>query len=415
MRKEQDIKYKQELVSVVLPTYNRACLLSKAIEGVMKQEYENWELIIVDDASVDNTEEVVRKYRDGRIFYYHLDKNRGANYCRNFGVKKASGRYIAFLDSDNVWEKNKLSLQVGKLYGSEDKVAFTFCRQRVCGNGKECLVPESGFVNEDIGDTLYKGNVIDTNTVLIKRECFEAVGGFDEQIPRLQDWELFFRVINVYGYKTLYISECLNYNEIQNDSITKDGRKYVNAIFYFLYKYWDKFDKKGMIGYHVLNTFHIPGVDARDIFKVLSLDQKGIYEKISEDVTKNIEEIVTQRDERRKMYRLLYNWKLKSDKENENLFLNFLGRNATVAIYGLGQWGELLYQELKKLPVKMVYGIDRSEKHFHALPVKRPDAPLDKVDFIIVTVFKEFDSIKKEIEKSYMGEIISIEAIIDRA
>ena len=124
---------------------------------------------------------------------------------------------------------------------------------------------------------------------------------------------------------------------------------------------------------------------------------------------------MTQRDERRKMYRLLYNWKLKSDKENENLFLNFLCRNATVAIYGLGQWGELLYQELKKLPVKMVYGIDRSEKHFHALPVKRPDAPLDKVDFIIVTVFKEFDSIKKEIEKSYMGEIISIEAIIDRA
>lgn len=63
-----------------------------------------------------------------------------------------------------------------------------------------------------------------------------------------------------------------NYNEIQNDSITKDDRKYVKAIVYFLYKYWNEFDKRGVIGYHVLNMFHMPDVDAREIFKILSLD-----------------------------------------------------------------------------------------------------------------------------------------------
>lgn len=415
MLNEKKIKYKEELVSVVLPTYNRVHLLPKAIEGVINQEYENWELIIVDDASVDTTKEVIEKYHDRRICYYHLDENRGANYCRNFGVRRASGRYIAFLDSDNFWEKDKLNLQVEKLYNSKENVAIVFCRQKVYGKESECFVPECGFIEEDIGDTLYKRNIIDTNTVLIKKECFEDAGGFDERMPRLQDWELFFRVINIYGYEALYIPKCLNHNRIQSDSISNDGRKYVSAIFSFLYKYWNEFEKRGVIGYHALNTFHIPGVDARDIFKILSLDQKGIFEKISEEVKKNAEELAMQRDERKKMYRLLYKWKLESYSGNENLFLNFLGRNTTVAIYGLGQWGELLYQELKRLPVKIVYGIDRSVKEFHALPVKRPSDQLDMVDFIIVTVFKEFDSIKKEIEKSYVGEIISIETIIDRA
>ena len=101
-----------KLVSIIMPTYNCAKFIGKTIESVIAQTYENWELIIVDDCSKDNTEEVVSKYKDNRIKYYRLENNSGAAVARTEAMKKARGSYMSFLDSDDLWKKDKLEKQL---------------------------------------------------------------------------------------------------------------------------------------------------------------------------------------------------------------------------------------------------------------------------------------------------------------
>ena len=108
------MKKKQSgLVSIIMPTYNCGRFISETINSVIDQTYTNWELIISDDASTDNTEEVVKKYlKDERIKYIKFDKNMGAAAARNNSMKLAKGEYMAFLDSDDLWKKDKLERQL---------------------------------------------------------------------------------------------------------------------------------------------------------------------------------------------------------------------------------------------------------------------------------------------------------------
>ena len=103
---------KSPLVSVVLTTYNRADLISETIESILSQTFRNFELIVVDDGSTDNTEEVVRSYNDERVHYIKTDNWGGPAKPRNIGIKKAKGEYIAFCDDDDLWLPNKLEVQL---------------------------------------------------------------------------------------------------------------------------------------------------------------------------------------------------------------------------------------------------------------------------------------------------------------
>ena len=105
---------KQPLVSVILPTYNRAEFLCKSIESAIRQTYKNWELIVWNDGSLDDTEKVISSYKDIRINSYY-DNNHGMSYALNNAIKKSRGEYIAFLDDDDQWTENKLSHQMGLL------------------------------------------------------------------------------------------------------------------------------------------------------------------------------------------------------------------------------------------------------------------------------------------------------------
>lgn len=102
----------EELVSIITPTYNCARFIAETIECVLAQTYQNWEMLIVDDCSTDNTAQVVRQYNDPRIKYHCLKQNSGAAVARNEALKMAKGRWIAFLDSDDLWTPNKLERQI---------------------------------------------------------------------------------------------------------------------------------------------------------------------------------------------------------------------------------------------------------------------------------------------------------------
>ena len=96
------------LISIITPTYNCAQFIGETIKSVINQTYTNWEMIIVDDASNDNTEEVVKSIKDERIKYIRLKENSGAATARNIAMENASGKFMAFLDSDDIWIKDKL-------------------------------------------------------------------------------------------------------------------------------------------------------------------------------------------------------------------------------------------------------------------------------------------------------------------
>ena len=117
-----DIDY--GLVSIVMPAYNAACFIGTSIKSVLSQTYENWELIVVDDCSEDDTVEVIRSFRDERIVCLRNSVHSGAALSRNCALRNAKGRWIAFLDSDDVWAPSKLQTQL--TYMIENNYAFTF-------------------------------------------------------------------------------------------------------------------------------------------------------------------------------------------------------------------------------------------------------------------------------------------------
>ncbi|MBD5261924.1 MAG: glycosyltransferase family 2 protein [Bacteroides sp.] len=116
-----------ELVSIITPTYNCAKFITETIESVQAQSYQNWEMIIVDDCSTDNTKEIVEQYQkiDPRIKYYCLPTNSGAAEARNEALRRAQGRWIAFLDSDDLWSPDKLERQIGFMVSNAYHFSYT--------------------------------------------------------------------------------------------------------------------------------------------------------------------------------------------------------------------------------------------------------------------------------------------------
>ena len=118
-----------DLVSIITPSYNTANFIDQTIESVLNQTYKNWEMIIIDDCSSDNTEEIVNRYKDHRIKFYVNEKNCGAALSRNIAISKARGKWIAFLDSDDLWDKDKLSIQISFMEKNNYHFSYTNYRE----------------------------------------------------------------------------------------------------------------------------------------------------------------------------------------------------------------------------------------------------------------------------------------------
>ena len=196
-------------VSVVIPTYNRASLLPRALRSVLAQTYQDIEIIIVDDASTDDTKKHVESFSDPRIHYIRHDCNRGAAVARNTGIKVARGRLIAFQDSDDEWLLDKLERQIGHREHLNDEATIVYCGFVRLDCGSALYIPESHIKTKcgNILEELLRGNFISTQTLLIPRTCFDRVGYFDDRLERFQDWELALRLATCFEFA--YVDEPL--------------------------------------------------------------------------------------------------------------------------------------------------------------------------------------------------------------
>ena len=162
-------------ISVILPSYNRAHLIERAIQSVLEQTYYDLELIIVDDGSSDNTEAVVRKLRDGRIRYVKHEIKSGANAARNTGIRVARGIFLAFQDSDDYWLPHKLEEQMRVFSSAPENVGVVYTGFWRIEGEERTYIPSNEIKNKngDVHKGLLAGNFVTTQAVLIKRECFK--------------------------------------------------------------------------------------------------------------------------------------------------------------------------------------------------------------------------------------------------
>ncbi len=234
------------LVSVVLPTYNRARLLSRAVKSVLDQTYPNFELIVVDDCSTDGTEGVVKGFQDDRIRYIRHEKNQGAPIARNTGIRAAEGKYIAFQDSDDVWCSTKLEKQVNAFNSASVDLGVIYTSFWLIDNDKETMVPSSLVKQTEgkIHNILLAMNFVSLSSAIIKKECFVNVGMF-ENIPRFQDWELWLRISKYYSFK--HLREPLVKVYRQSDSISRNTAVLILARKYILSKYFDELSKNSKL------------------------------------------------------------------------------------------------------------------------------------------------------------------------
>lgn len=180
-------------VSVIIPTYNSARYIREAIDSVLGQTYGDYEIIVVDDGSTDNTAEIIQPYRD-RITYIY-QSNQKLPVARNTGIAASSGQYLAFLDSDDLFLPHKLATQAGVLDERPDIGLVAGGYQYVDENGR--LIKEhKSWINRPVIDleTIITGGLVPPVAVLLRRSWFNQVGGFDPQMIHSEDMDLWFRL-----------------------------------------------------------------------------------------------------------------------------------------------------------------------------------------------------------------------------
>jgi glycosyltransferase involved in cell wall biosynthesis len=219
----------QPLVSIILPTFNRAGVLHRAIQSVLDQSYERFELIVIDDGSTDETCDVVTAFGDTRVRYIGLTENVGSSQARNRALELAGGDIIAFQDSDDLWRPGKLAAEVSALTASADRVGVCVCSYRHLMDGKTRVVTHRP--GEVDGDEVIRrhlmGEAFSTQTLTIKKTAMESVTGFDVSLPCRQDWELCLRLAEKWSF--VFISDVLVEKEQSTDSISSDPYKYIEA------------------------------------------------------------------------------------------------------------------------------------------------------------------------------------------
>lgn len=222
-------------VSVVLPTYNRAGMVQKAVESVLAQTYKNFELIIVDDASTDNTEDVVGSIKDDRIRYYKLETNKGPAGARNEGVEWASYDLVAFQDSDDEWLPKKLEKQVWALEHAPAGVGMVYHPFYREGQGAWPKPQTESFYRGNIFQLLLYGNVVDAPAMFLRRAAFLELGGFAENLRCLEDYEFALRF--AYKYKIEFVNEVLLHKHVMDEGVNSQKKENISAKLYIIGKW----------------------------------------------------------------------------------------------------------------------------------------------------------------------------------
>ncbi len=240
-------------VSVIIPTYNRASYIVRAINSVFAQTYKDYEIIVVDDGSTDETRKTLEPYMH-RIQYVYQD-NAGPALARNNGIDHASGEWLAFLDSDDIWLPNKLEIQLSHCINLNADLCFhdlSFSNlhgkkitswNEYVNKGELGLPPiKTGILTEAYRRMMTTGHLFLTTTFMVKRTVIQDVGYFDKEFRTSEDLELYFRLAS--RYRVAYIADALAVYSPGNDRVNDKERIYLDRINAIKYSLADRLKSK---------------------------------------------------------------------------------------------------------------------------------------------------------------------------
>jgi GT2 family glycosyltransferase len=227
-------------ISVVLPAFNRVASIRAAVDSVLRQSFGDFELLVVDDGSTDGTMAALAALTDPRVRLLANPRNLGAGAARNTGIRAARGVWVAFQDSDDEWLPTKLDRQMAALRGGDCVAGY--CGMAVVGAGA-ARAPEAGeggrtrlhyipepeitAVEGDVLTSLLEHSLVSTQTLIARRDCLERIGGFDESLPALEDWECAIRLAKLGRFS--FVDAPLVHQHFSANSITRHQDRRVAA------------------------------------------------------------------------------------------------------------------------------------------------------------------------------------------
>lgn len=247
------MKKNDPFVSIIVPTYNRANLIERSINSLLNQSYSNFEIIVVDDGSSDNTQEVIESFNEDKIKYYKHELNKGTPCAMNTGIKNSMGEFIAFQGSDDEWLPNKLEKEMVIFKESSEDVGVVYSGiWYIKKNKKASKIYTKNDIKGNIHEELLKGNFVNGLSV-VRKICFQKVGVFDEELPNLEDWELYIRISKEFSFK--YVDETLSKAYCSTDSESLKYDKLLKSSELIFKKHYDEFNKNKTI--KTINCAHI--------------------------------------------------------------------------------------------------------------------------------------------------------------
>lgn len=189
----------KNLVSIIVPTQNRAELLLRAIESIVNQTYHHWECLVVDDGSVDNTAQIIESNRDSRIHFFRHDDIRGASAARNTGISHARGSFVAFLDDDDEWLPTKLEKQLNLIQRLSTDYGMVYCWMDYYDSRGDKIKEHHPLYRDYVFPyVLDEQRIGGCPTLLVRRTVMDELGGFDETLLRGNDGDFIRRVCRNY-------------------------------------------------------------------------------------------------------------------------------------------------------------------------------------------------------------------------
>ncbi|MBW6442117.1 glycosyltransferase [Patescibacteria group bacterium] len=225
------MKNNNPLVSVIMPAYNSEKYISEAIESILNQSFKDFEFIIIDDGSTDKTWEIIQEYaeKDERVVAVKNEKNLNNYACRNKGIKISKGKYIVWQDSDDISMSNRLEKQVDFM---ENNLEVGICGSfmQIFTDEKDLNIRKYSTEDKDLRKDIFKYSPIAQPTAIIRKECYEKVGYYDDSYDATQDLDMTFRIGN--EFKLANIPEVLIRYRVHPNSVTykKVKKQIINAL-----------------------------------------------------------------------------------------------------------------------------------------------------------------------------------------
>ncbi|MDE7324001.1 MAG: glycosyltransferase family 2 protein [Lachnospiraceae bacterium] len=358
---------KQPVFTVIIPTYNREHFLKRTIDSILSQTFKDFELIIVDDGSTDNTNALIDTYEDNRIVYVKKE-NGGQNSAINAGLQRAKGQYIAFCDSDDTWMPEKLEKHLQKYQeDSEIKVVYnlTGVIKEEGGEQKIILARDDVYEGWCYREILDQGYLTSPSFLSCKSECFDKICYLPTDVFICQDDDLCFKLCKY--YKVGLVKEILGvYHVDAPDKLCAKKKQYA----YDFIKFWDIWSDEAIM---VCGIESLKDKYVKASYYCLEADEINMAKKVYQRACKMVDDSIEEVKNRIKR-------ELQGDEE--------------IIIYGIGDWGKRIYKMLAMIGFqRLTFAVTYSAQdldNLYGIPIREIGTLISNVDTPLIIASSDY-------------------------